>query len=325
MQARRKHSVLTYPSTNSQKDGTVSSLKTSRKSVLKTRKMSRLPRLNQASLQQDKRNRRKTKLKRKTKIYNDAKRAQLAAEAVHDHLQSLTKNYFCKDFESLNTDLRSWIGAQSPITSFQAIFSPIHRKASLLMCSERGRVNIFSMQTLKKIGELCVSQDEKSHHFDVDDASREWCFITAETMKEIEYRKQRDAVKLLRKIMIDNARMKEKSKTKKNWKLVKTSIERREILRIFKQHYLYPSLDKQLVDLAIDVMERKRVKPEEILIRQGDKGDHFYICATGTYVMRMRLKEKYSSLTFTLISPFLFPLHLQLPPPLPSLQIRRGA
>jgi len=201
-------------------------------------------------------------------------------------LQRLTKNYTCTEVLNIEHSLlRSWSAAYSPITAFQAIYSPINRDPAILMCSERGCVNIFSMWTLRKIGELCVKEDLKAEHFATDNASSKWSFVTAEDMKEIEYRKQRDAVKLLRKIVTDNARMKEKSKTKKNWKLVKTSIERREILRIFKQHYLYPSLDKQLVDLAIDVMERRRVKPEELLIKQGDKGNHFYICATGTYVL----------------------------------------
>ena len=216
----------------------------------------------------------------------------MAANAVHIRLQKLTKNYKCRGALNANQlKVRSWAADQSPITAFQAIYSPIHRDPSILMCSERGRVNIFSMWTLEKTGELCVNEDLKSHHFSADDASRRWSFVTAEDMKEIEYKKQQDATKLLRKIMADNARMKEKSETKKNWKLTKTSIERREILRIFKQHYLYPSLDKQLVDLAIDVMERRRVKPEEFLIRQGDKGDHFYICATGTYAVIVNDKE----------------------------------
>lgn len=57
----------------------------------------------------------------------------------------------------------------------------------------------------------------------------------------------------------------------------KTDLQRSRLVDAVKNILLFRSLDKEQMNQVLDAMFERRVHPEEIVIRQGDDGDNFYV------------------------------------------------
>ena len=62
---------------------------------------------------------------------------------------------------------------------------------------------------------------------------------------------------------------------------------RKLLENIMKSHYnlhaLFQSLSDNLIKLTIDAMEERNVEANEVVIREGESGDYFYLIETGTF------------------------------------------
>lgn len=66
-------------------------------------------------------------------------------------------------------------------------------------------------------------------------------------------------------------------------KVPKTAEERERIHRAVKENFLFSKLNAEQLELTIDVMKRNDVEAGQILIREGEEGDKFYIAERGTF------------------------------------------
>jgi len=74
-------------------------------------------------------------------------------------------------------------------------------------------------------------------------------------------------------------------------KVPKGKEERERIRKAVKENFLFSKLNSEQLELTIDVMKRQQVKLGEILIREGDEGDKFYIAEKGTYDVIVKDKK----------------------------------
>mmetsp|Transcript_4816 Transcript_4816/g.16791 ORF Transcript_4816/g.16791 Transcript_4816/m.16791 type:complete len:1045 (+) Transcript_4816:248-3382(+) len=63
----------------------------------------------------------------------------------------------------------------------------------------------------------------------------------------------------------------------------KTSQEYASIGQAVKANFLFSHLTEEKRTLLFDLMEERTVKQDEVIIRQGDKGDYFYIVKSGSF------------------------------------------
>ncbi|KAF8564098.1 hypothetical protein P879_04461 [Paragonimus westermani] len=68
----------------------------------------------------------------------------------------------------------------------------------------------------------------------------------------------------------------------------KTDIQRARLSMAVKEILLFRCLDEEQTSLVIDAMQEKPVKSGEIIIKQGDDGDNFYVVESGTYDVYVR-------------------------------------
>ncbi len=62
-----------------------------------------------------------------------------------------------------------------------------------------------------------------------------------------------------------------------------TPDQRSMLLDSVKSNFLFSHLAPDAREAVLDVMERVEVDAGEVIIRQGERGDHFYVAETGTY------------------------------------------
>lgn len=75
------------------------------------------------------------------------------------------------------------------------------------------------------------------------------------------------------------------SKVNKNWKPIKvpkTEDQRRDILSVLDQNILFSSMGVAEKNILADIMTEKSFKPGDVIIKQGDDGDNFYIVSQGS-------------------------------------------
>ncbi|XP_050032121.1 cAMP-dependent protein kinase type II regulatory subunit isoform X1 [Dermacentor andersoni] len=63
----------------------------------------------------------------------------------------------------------------------------------------------------------------------------------------------------------------------------KSDVQREKLGEAVKNILLFKSLDVAQMQEVIDAMFERKVKPGEVVIKQGDDGDNFYVIQTGTY------------------------------------------
>ncbi|KAF5404997.1 cAMP-dependent protein kinase type II-alpha regulatory subunit [Paragonimus heterotremus] len=68
----------------------------------------------------------------------------------------------------------------------------------------------------------------------------------------------------------------------------KTDIQRARLSAAVKEILLFRCLDEEQTSLVIDAMQEKTVKSGELIIKQGDDGDNFYVIESGTYDVYVR-------------------------------------
>ncbi|KAF7262182.1 hypothetical protein EG68_00485 [Paragonimus skrjabini miyazakii] len=68
----------------------------------------------------------------------------------------------------------------------------------------------------------------------------------------------------------------------------KTDIQRTRLSTAVKEILLFRCLDEEQTSLVIDAMQEKIIKSGEIIIKQGDDGDNFYVIESGTYDVYVR-------------------------------------
>lgn len=61
----------------------------------------------------------------------------------------------------------------------------------------------------------------------------------------------------------------------------KSNKEREQIRKIVSGNILFQSLDENQLGIVLDAMFPKIFEPEDIIIKQGDDGDNFYILESG--------------------------------------------
>ena len=86
-------------------------------------------------------------------------------------------------------------------------------------------------------------------------------------------------------------------------KVPKGKEERERIRKAVKENFLFSKLNSEQLELTIDVMKRQKVKTGEILIREGDEGDKFYIAEKGTYdvIVKDKKVHEYNAKNLSLI------------------------
>lgn len=67
----------------------------------------------------------------------------------------------------------------------------------------------------------------------------------------------------------------------------KSDEERRSILRAIKSNFLFDHTTEKQRQVLVDVMRRSKVKAGEWVIKQGDKGDRFFIIDSGKFEVRV--------------------------------------
>mmetsp|Transcript_6290 Transcript_6290/g.8336 ORF Transcript_6290/g.8336 Transcript_6290/m.8336 type:complete len:1062 (-) Transcript_6290:158-3343(-) len=67
----------------------------------------------------------------------------------------------------------------------------------------------------------------------------------------------------------------------------KSKAEKTRILEAIKSCFLFENISKQQADMMCKVMELVHVNPGEVLIRQGDEGDKFYVIDNGKFEVRI--------------------------------------
>lgn len=68
----------------------------------------------------------------------------------------------------------------------------------------------------------------------------------------------------------------------------KTDVQRENLSNAVKQILLFRCLDEEQVSTVIDAMQEKIVEAGEIIIKQGDDGDNFYVIGSGDYEVYVR-------------------------------------
>lgn len=63
----------------------------------------------------------------------------------------------------------------------------------------------------------------------------------------------------------------------------KTDEQRQRLSDSVKNILLFRALDPEQMNEILDAMFEKKVKPEDVIIRQGDDGDNFYVIESGNY------------------------------------------
>ncbi|CAG8590404.1 7884_t:CDS:2 [Ambispora gerdemannii] len=64
---------------------------------------------------------------------------------------------------------------------------------------------------------------------------------------------------------------------------VKDAISKRQIEEATQNNLLFRDMDKEIKDKVLDAMFEKPVKKDEVVIRQGDEGDNFYVVTHGMF------------------------------------------
>lgn len=68
----------------------------------------------------------------------------------------------------------------------------------------------------------------------------------------------------------------------------KTDTQRTRLSNAVKEILLFRCLDEEQISLVLDAMQEKTVTAGEVIIRQGDDGDNFYVIGDGTYDVFVR-------------------------------------
>lgn len=56
-----------------------------------------------------------------------------------------------------------------------------------------------------------------------------------------------------------------------------------ELLKGLKEHPLFENLPVELMHKCIEAMTERKFKEKDVVIKQGDPGDHFYLVFKGTF------------------------------------------
>lgn len=72
----------------------------------------------------------------------------------------------------------------------------------------------------------------------------------------------------------------------------KSDAQREKLAQAVKNILLFKSLDQNQMQEVIDAMFERKVKAGEVVIKQGDDGDNFYVIASGTYNIFVNGGEK---------------------------------
>lgn len=68
----------------------------------------------------------------------------------------------------------------------------------------------------------------------------------------------------------------------------KSDSQRTRLSNAMKEILLFKCLDEEQISLVLDAMQEKAVTTGEVIIRQGDDGDNFYVVESGTYDVFVR-------------------------------------
>ena len=80
------------------------------------------------------------------------------------------------------------------------------------------------------------------------------------------------------------------------WKLSgtvvpKSSQEKTMLSTALKKNFLFQNMESTQLDTVISLMQKQVTKPNEVIIKQGDSGDKFFVVETGSYEVRVNVAD----------------------------------
>ena len=65
--------------------------------------------------------------------------------------------------------------------------------------------------------------------------------------------------------------------------MVKDDRTKQLIIDAVRTNFLFRHLDEPMMDTVVSYMVGRTVEKDEVVITQGDRGDYFYVCESGSY------------------------------------------
>lgn len=107
---------------------------------------------------------------------------------------------------------------------------------------------------------------------------------------EEEFSPPRDTLQRRQSVAAESFNPEEEEETGEESRTIypKTDVQRESLSKAVKQIVLFQCLDEEQTSLLIDAMQEKKVTTGDVIIKQGDDGDNFYVIGTGVYDVYVR-------------------------------------
>ena len=73
--------------------------------------------------------------------------------------------------------------------------------------------------------------------------------------------------------------------------VTKTAPEKAMLSTALKKNFLFQNMDSVQLDTVISLMQKQTTKPNEVIIKQGDSGDKFFVVESGSYEVRVNIAD----------------------------------